>query len=86
MQPVRALHLAYPRDLRDLVRRVSTTGQADVRQAALLHRLLYTRRSPLLDPDAPEQDLRILLQRVRLGLEAAPARSSPGGDAAGTGD
>jgi anhydro-N-acetylmuramic acid kinase len=40
VRPMRALHLAYPRDLRDLIRRVSTPGQADVRQAAVLHRLL----------------------------------------------
>jgi anhydro-N-acetylmuramic acid kinase len=37
---VLALHQPFAKDLRDLIRRVGTPGQGDIRQAGLLHRLL----------------------------------------------
>src|SRR5262245_17147215 len=37
---VLALHRPYPRELRDLIRRVSAPGQGETRQLALLHCLL----------------------------------------------
>src|SRR5262249_27473820 len=40
VRPVLALHQPYHGDLRDLIRRMSTPGKADAKQAALLHRLL----------------------------------------------
>ncbi|TMQ35523.1 MAG: anhydro-N-acetylmuramic acid kinase [Planctomycetota bacterium] len=39
-QPLLALHQPYARDLRDLLQRVGTQGQLEMRSAALLHRLL----------------------------------------------
>jgi anhydro-N-acetylmuramic acid kinase len=40
VRPVRWLHHSYPRDLRDLLRRTALPSQGDVRQVALLHRIL----------------------------------------------
>jgi anhydro-N-acetylmuramic acid kinase len=40
VQPIHALHLPYPRDLRELLRRVVGGTPTEVRQVALLHRLL----------------------------------------------
>jgi anhydro-N-acetylmuramic acid kinase len=40
VRPVHCIHQPYARDLRDLIRRVATAGQAETRQTAVLHRLL----------------------------------------------
>jgi anhydro-N-acetylmuramic acid kinase len=40
VRPLHALHQPYPRDLRDLLRRVGTPGPSGVKQTSLLHRLL----------------------------------------------
>ena len=40
VRPVLALHQSYHGDLRDLIRRVSSPGNADSKQMALVHRLL----------------------------------------------
>jgi anhydro-N-acetylmuramic acid kinase len=40
VKPVHALHMPYPRDLRELLLRVGSAKGGDVRQVSLLHRLL----------------------------------------------